>query len=131
MATQTMAAKKCEEDLFCGVNRPKDPDNLTDLEKKHIPVISAPKSVKKGEKFDVEIEIGKLLEHPNEPAHFIEFVELYADHTYLGRVDFTAKRTCPTARLCVTLEHSHGQLRAYERCNLHGTWEGDTDIEVT
>ncbi len=30
------------ESLFLGVNRPADPDNPADLEKKHIPVIKAP-----------------------------------------------------------------------------------------
>jgi desulfoferrodoxin (superoxide reductase-like protein) len=31
-----------EKDLFSQVNRPEDPDNMTDLEKKHLPVIDAP-----------------------------------------------------------------------------------------
>ena len=87
--------KPCAEDLFCGVNRPKDPANPTDLEKKHLPVIESPDSVQLGECFTVTVEVGNLLAHPNENAHFIEFVELYADDTYLGRADFTAK----TARL--------------------------------
>jgi hypothetical protein len=28
-----------ERGIFCGNNRPKDPSNMTDLEKKHTPVI--------------------------------------------------------------------------------------------
>jgi superoxide reductase len=130
MAAQTVTAVKCEKNLFCGVNRPKDADNMTDLEKKHLPVITAPKKVKKGECFEVTIEVGKLMQHPNEPAHYIEFVELYADHTYLARFDFTAQRTCPTVKACISLDHIHSGLRAYERCNLHGVWEGAFEIEV-
>ncbi len=122
---------KCEEDLFCGVNRVKDPKDLTDLEKKHLPVITAPASVKKGECFEVTVEVGKLLAHPNEVGHFIQFVELYLDDTYLARMDFTAKTTCPTMKVCVALDHTHGKLRAFERCNLHGTWVGEVPIEVT
>ena len=94
-------------------------------------IISAPKRVKKGECFEVTVEVGKLAEHPNQPAHYIEFVELYADHTYLARIDFTARSTCPVMKVCISLDHSHGRLRAFEHCNLHGTWEGGTDIEVT
>lgn len=122
---------KCEDNLFCGVNRVKDPDNMTDLEKKHLPVISAPQAVKKDECFEVTVEVGKLLAHPNEPAHFIQFIELYMDDTYLARMDFTARTTCPTMKLCLSLDHAHGKLRAYERCNLHGVWGGQVLLEVT
>ncbi len=124
-------AVKCEKDLFCGVNHVKDCEHMSDLEKKHQPIITAPKSVRKGECFEVMVEVGKLLEHPNEPAHYIEFVELYADQTYLTRMDLTAARTCPITKSCISLGHSHGKLRAFAHCNLHGTWEGQSEIEVT
>jgi len=131
MSSNVMTTVKCEEDLFCGVNMVKNWDNMTDLEKKHLPVITAPKSVRKGECFEVMVEVGKLIQHPNEPGHHIEFIELYADHTYLARIDLTARRTCPIMKICVSLDHMHDKLRAYERCNLHGVWEGHAEIEVT
>jgi superoxide reductase len=131
MFTKTKeVSKEYAEDIFCGVNTSENAQDASDLEKKHLPVISAPESVKKGECFEVTVEVGKLLAHPNEPGHFIEFIELYADDTYLARLDLTAKTTCPVMKANVMLEHSHGKLRAYERCNLHGTWESDADIEV-
>lgn len=131
MIKSKTTAIECEEDILCGVNLVEDIDHATDLEKKHVPVISAPEQVKKGDHFEVTVEVGKLLAHPNEPGHFIEFIELYAGETYLARMDFTAKTTCPIMKTCVSLEHAHGKLRAFERCNLHGTWENDVDIEVT
>lgn len=131
MTTNVETCVKCEEDLFCGVNTVKDCGQMTDLEKKHQPIITAPKSVRKGECFEVTVEVSKLMEHPNELGHYIEFVELYADHTYLSRMDFTARRTCPIMKTCVSLDHTHGKLRAFAHCNLHGTWEGQTEIEVT
>jgi superoxide reductase len=132
MFTKTKAAiQECAEDIFCGVNTVADIEQASDLEKKHLPIISAPESVKKGECFEVTVEVGKLLRHPNEPGHFIQFIELYAGDTYLGRMDFTAKTTCPIMKACVSLDHAHGKLRAFERCNLHGTWENEVDIEVT
>ena len=131
MSSNVTTTSKCEQDLFCGVNMVKEPENMTVLQKKHLPVITAPKRVKKGECFEVMVEIGKLMEHPNEPGHFIEFVELYADHTYLSRMDFTARRTCPIMKTCASLDHTHGKLRAFSHCNLHGTWEGRAEIEVT
>ena len=131
MFTKTKeVSQECANDIFCGVNTVESTESASDLEKKHLPIITAPGTVKKGEPFEVTVEVGKLLEHPNEPKHFIEFIELYADDTYLARLDLTAKNTHPVLKACVTLDHSHGKLRAFERCNLHGTWESDFDIEV-
>jgi superoxide reductase len=121
---------ECADDIFCSVNAVADVRQASDLEKKHLPVITAPKRVEKGEHFEVVVEVGKLLAHPNEPGHFIQFIELYAGDSYLARMDFTAKTTCPIMKVCVCLDHAHGKLRAFERCNLHGTWENEIDIEV-
>jgi len=121
---------ECAEDIFCGVNTSADVKQASDLEKKHLPIITAPKSVKKGECFEVTVEVGKLLAHPNEPGHFIQFIELYSGDTYLARMDFTAKTTCPVMKVCCALEHNHSKLRAFERCNLHGTWENEIEIKV-
>ena len=131
MTSSVETAVQCEENLFCGVNTAKDPENITDLEKKHMPIITAPKSIKKGECFEVLVEVGKLMEHPNEPGHHIEFIELYADHTYLARMELTARMACPIMKVCLSLDHVHCKLRAFERCNLHGVWEGQAEIEVT
>ncbi len=124
-------APECAEDIFCGVNTVAEVEEASDLEKKHIPTITAPKGVKKGEHFEVTVEVGKLLAHPNEPGHFIQFIELYAGDTFLARMDLMAKTTFPIMKTCVCLDHEHGKLRAFERCNLHGTWESEVDIEVT
>ena len=123
---------QCEDDLLCGVNKAAEttPEEMSALEKKHVPVITAPGSVARDECFEVVVEVGKYKDHPNEPGHFIEFVELYADDTYLGRADFTPTKTCPVVKFCVSLDHVHKQLRAFEHCNLHGTWEGDVPLEV-
>jgi superoxide reductase len=131
--TRREAVAECEDDLFCGVNTPKetDPANMSDLEKKHVPVITAPDSVKKGECFDVAVEVGKHKAHPSDPDHFINFVELYADHRYLGRAHFSHTTMCPVVKFCVQLDHIHKELRAFEWCNIHGTWEGVRPLEVT
>jgi len=131
MFTKTKeVSRECADDIFCGVNIVPDIENTSELEKKHLPIIFAPESVKKGECFEVTVEVGKLLRHPNEPGHFIQFIELYADDTYLARMDFTAETTCPIMRVCLALHHPCNKLRAFERCNLHGTWENEISIEV-
>jgi superoxide reductase len=131
MLTKTKETlSECLDDIFCGVNTCTAIDSASDLEKKHLPIITAPKKVKKGEHFDVEVEVGKLLKHPMEPGHFIEFIELYVDDTYLCRMDFTANTTCPIMKACVCLDHGYSKLRAFERCNLHGTWQYEVGIQV-
>ncbi len=116
--------KSCKKDLFCGVNRSenREPEKMDALEKKHTPVIDAPDSVSKGEKFKVKVEVGRYKEHPNEHDHFIQFLELYSGDTFLGRVDFTSENMYPFVEFTVKLNHEH-PLVAYEHCNMHGTWK--------
>ena len=116
-----MPEKTCEEDLFCGINKAANKGEMTPLEQKHTPIIQAPASVAKGELFDVTIEVGKLLKHPNEAAHFIQWVELYSGHTFITRVALTPGMAEPKISVPVKLEHVH-ELRAVARCNLHGVW---------
>lgn len=120
----------CEADILCGVNFPKDRNNLTDLEKKHLPVITAPEKLKKDEEFEVRIEVGKLLVHPNEPGHFIEWVELYCGDTFLGEAYFSGGISFPVAIFKAKLSHAHGPLQVWVKCNLHGLWKETKGIKV-
>ncbi len=121
-----------ERSLFCQVNKAKDPANMTDLEKKHTPVITVPAEIRAGETVEVTVEVGKLLAHPNEPGHFIEWIDLYANWVFLARLDLSAVTTQPVMKIPVTIPHGIDTLtiRAFERCNLHGVWEGTVDVKV-
>jgi superoxide reductase len=120
----------CEQDILCGVRLPKDLNALSELEQKHFPVISAPQKVKRDEAFEVTIEVGKYKAHPNEPGHFIEWIELYSGDTFLFRVSLSGSLSQPKVTIPVKLTHAHGPLKARAKCNLHGLWEGTKDIEV-
>lgn len=120
----------CEQDILCGVRLPKDLNALSELEQKHLPVISAPQKVKRDEAFEVTIEVGKYKAHPNEPGHFIEWIELYSGDTLLFRVSLSGSLSQPRVIIPVKLTHAHGPLKARAKCNLHGLWEGTKDIEV-
>lgn len=114
----------CNNDLFCGVNSTQSTDisEMSDLEKKHTPVIEAPRMVKKEESFVVSIMVGKLLTHPNENGHFIEWIELYSGDTFLARTDLVPRLTSPKVSFTVALDHEHS-LVARARCNMHGVWQ--------
>lgn len=116
--------------LYVGVNKPVDPRNLSDLEKKHIPVITAPQRVKSGEYLDVQVEVGSMVAHPNEYGHFILSIDLYAGEAFLARTDLTPVQTAAKVGFTVKIQHSARELRAYCTCNLHGRWVGQRDIVV-
>lgn len=103
-------------------------DDKTALEKKHVPQITAPDKVKKGELFEVTVQMGKEIDHPMEEGHFIQYVELYANYFQIARVDFSPEVKAE-ATLQIKLDESC-TLRAFESCNLHGQWEASKEITV-
>lgn len=121
-----------EKSLFCGINRPADPANMTDLEKKHTPVIECPDTVKAGESFEVRIKVGEM-PHVMEEGHHIQWLELYSGQNQYIRIDLTPVFTRPevTVTLVKGGKHRTSTLRVVERCNLHGTWETTREITIT
>jgi superoxide reductase len=121
-----------EKGLFCGINKPADAANMTELEKKHMPVIDCPDTVKAGEPFKVHINVGEI-PHVMDEGHHIQWIDVYFKNNFFARVDLTPKFTRPEVTL--TLErhskHESSTLRVIERCNLHGQWETEKQITVT
>ena len=122
------------EKLLEGINRAKDPANKTGLEKKHIPVITAPARVKAGEPFDVDVVIGETV-HPMGPSHWIEYLQLNIVNEPAGMVNFRSNGFLKAkARFNVVLEDNlKGKkipLVVQLKCNLHGIWEGYSNVEV-
>lgn len=126
-----MSEQSCDDDIFCGVNKTStnDPDEMNALEKKHTVIIEAPDEVKENEPFEVEVRVGEYKEHPNEPGHFIEWLELYSGDTFLAKLSLTPGKSHYVMKTTVELDHSH-PLKAWAKCNLHGLWESTKDIEV-
>ena len=91
---------------------------------------SAPATGQIGQPLSVTIEVGKLLAHPNEPGHHIEWIDIYEGYLFLARVGFSGGRVSPKVTLELMLKKG-GLLRAYASCNLHGVWEGCKDVNVS
>jgi len=51
---------------------------------------------------------------------------------FLARLSLSAATTQPTLKIPVTLPHGIKTLtlRAFERCNLHGVWEGTREVSI-
>lgn len=138
------------------INKPVDPENLTEGEKKHVPVIEAPEIVLAGEPFEVTVTVG-CIPHVMEENHFIEWVELYLLDKLVERKELrpsgeeVAKVTYKVEfdKSLIAIEEFekcwvHGvnicgncgsksvvtNLYAIQRCNNHGIWEAYRQIEV-
>jgi len=104
---------------------------MTDLEKKHLPVIDCPDSVRSGEPFEVRINVGSI-PHVMEEGHFVQWIEVKFGESLYSRIELSPKVSKPA--VVVTLvkqaKHPKGTLRVIERCNLHGAWEATKEITI-
>lgn len=111
------------------IKQARDLGNMTDLEKKHVPMIHIGGTPRAGEPFEVTVWVGEQLAHPSEMEHHIEFIDLYLDDMFIARCDLTWGSTDPKCCFTVRLDNA-GTLRAFERCNMHGDWTYSMEINV-
>ena len=119
------------------IKKPADPNNLNELEKKHIPVIeiSAEGGSASGGKrqcglvgpgcIDAHIKVGQIL-HVMEEKHYIMYIDLYIDYNFIARYHMTPDKLNPV--LGIHLKTNAGKLLVLENCNLHGRWIAEADI---
>ena len=104
-----------------------DKNNLTELEKKHIPVIKVVKEcglLGEGCR-DVHVKMGEI-PHPMLAEHSIQHIDFYLDQEFISRVKLTPAKLNPAAAL--HLKAASGKLSIVELCNLHGTWIKETKL---
>ena len=90
----------------------------SEVKEKHVPVISIEES-KEGVK--IKVKIGSV-EHPSEPGHFIQWIEVLDGEISLSRVYLTP--FCKPETVFFAKEKPT-KLVAKAFCNLHGTWQYD------
>ncbi len=107
---------------------------------KHVPIIHAPKSVKKGEAFELKVTVGDEIAHPNTLEHHIAWFKVYFVPTAgqfpveIGNFEFRAHGEGgifdePHAATKVKLDQS-GHFHVLSYCNIHGLWDAETEIKV-
>jgi len=115
------------EEKVSAINEPKDAANLSELEKKHIPVITVVKKcglIPEGCQ-DAHVRIGEV-QHPMQPEHYINHIDFYIDKEFIARVHLTPEKLNPAAAL--HLKAKSGKLTAIDLCNLHGAWIKEADL---
>ncbi len=114
---------------------------------KHVPVIDAPASAKKGEPIRITVSVGKEIGHPNTTEHHIRWAVVYflADGEkfpyQIARFEFashgestlgpntSAIFTHPEGT-CVLKTDKAGTILASSFCNIHGLWQSSKKIEI-
>lgn len=121
------APKKAFELDTTAIKKPVDPNNLTELEKKHIPVIKINRQCGLAGPgcIDAHIKVGEIL-HVMEAKHYIMYIDIYLDRAFLGRYHLTAEKLNPL--LGIHLKTTTAKLLALENCNLHGRWIAEVEI---
>ena len=124
-----------DEKLFQGINRVKNSGQEKGLELVHSPVIKAPDTVKTGDVFPVDVEVGRS-PHPMGPTHWIEHLQLNIGNEPMGNVIFRSSGLVKAAaRFNVQLGDAFKgktvSLIVQIKCNLHGIWENYINVKVT
>lgn len=121
------APKTAFQEKDDAIKTPRDASNLTEAEKKHLPVIAIVKKcgLIPGGCQDVHIKVGEI-QHPMEEKHFIMHIDFYIDKEYISRVILTPEKLNPAAAL--HLKASSGKLTAIELCNVHGAWLNEAGL---
>ena len=121
------APKTSFEEKEDAINTPKDANDLTELEKKHVPVIIVVKTcgLIPGGCQDVHVKMGEI-QHPMQPEHYIMHIDFYIDNEFVSRVILTPDKLNPAAAL--HLKAQSGKLTVIALCNLHGAWTKEVDL---
>lgn len=116
-------------------------------QEKHVPVIEAPDSVKKGESVKVTVVVGKEITHPNKTEHHIRWISVFFQPDgekfpyQIVRIEFCAHGESTqgpdTSSVYTGYEASlvfktekNGTIFASSYCNIHGLWEGSKKLSV-
>ena len=83
---------------------------------KHIPVFI------KNENNGDEVRVGEVL-HPMTDEHYIMFIETISE----DKKHLELQYLYPGEKPEMILENKTGKTLAYDFCNLHGLWEGESD----
>ena len=100
---------------------------------RHSAFIHCESNAKKGEKFKVKVKVGDEYKHPDDPDHFISWVQLWNGEKMLAQANFTegALGNVP-GNLEVDfyiVPQKNMKLIAHAFCTKHGLWQS-TEVIV-
>jgi superoxide reductase len=96
---------------------------------KHTPRIVAPESVKRGQWFDVTVNVGAGGDHPSLSEHFVRYIALYKDTAEIARIYLHPVFSFPKVTFTIALDEG-GSLRAVAEPTHSAAWEASKKIMV-
>lgn len=116
------------------IKRPQDPENLTEFEKKHIPIITISKANDStaDSGFDVNIKVGEI-RHTMKIEDHITFIDYYLQSLdikkrCLGRVLLRCDKIQPSVTFYLN-DVTSAKLTVISNCTAHGSWMSQTYIQ--
>jgi len=97
---------------------------------RHMPHVTCPDTVKKGEKFEVKVKLGEEYLHPDEADHFISVIQLWNRGTLLAETRYTAGAygNVPShfeVNFYIVAPEVSMNLSAMSVCTKHGLWQSE------
>lgn len=114
-----------EAPILDAITLVEDFEAAEDFDKKHTPYIEFCGG--DDAKTSVCITVGSVVPHPNEPSHYITWIELYANGSPIARFDLSPVATNPKVSVEVAVEPGT-RLRALEHCNVHGVFAYEVTV---
>ncbi len=103
---------------------------------RHTPVILCNDTAKQGEKLRVKVRLGTEYAHPDDPDHFIKYVQLWNRETFLAEAHFApGSLGNQSGHVEVDFYIVPGpvslNLSAMAACTRHGLWQSESkEIEI-
>ncbi len=106
-----------------------DPDNLTDLERIHLPKITLPPVVEDGSQAPIQVE----MDHPMDEDHYITSLQIIGFNDPVqtkGNFYFTPLNGEAFISTQIRLAGGESTVWVVAECNQHGRWAGSTSTKV-
>ena len=106
-----------------------DPDNLTDMERMHLPQITLPPVVEDGSQAPIQVTV----DHPMEEDHYIKSIQIinFTDPVQTkGKFYFTPANGEPFIGTQIRLNGGESSVWVVAECNQHGKWATSSNTKV-
>lgn len=106
-----------------------DPDNLTDMERIHLPKIILPPVVEDGAQAPIQVE----MDHPMDEDHYIKHIQIisFKDPVQTkGNFYFTPANGEAFIGTQIRLNGGESTVWVVAECSQHGRWASSTDTKV-
>lgn len=107
-----------------------DPDNLTDIERMHLPQITLPPVVEDGSQAPIQVS---MAQHPMDDDHYIKSIQIinFTDPVQTkGKFYFTPANGEAFIGTQVRLNGGESSVWVVAECNQHGRWAASTNTKV-